>query len=311
MGESVHPRSRHRPLWYYLRRDRYLYLMFAPVALYFILFRYWPIYGVTVAFQKFRLAKGWFGSPFIGLQNFRELFADKAFQVAFVNTWVINGLRILVGFPVPVLFALLLNEVRSVSVKRVVQTITYLPHFISWVVLAGIFTSLFAKDTGAVNQFLELLGIQRVDFLLDNRYFRAVVIGTGIWRDMGWNTIIYLAAIASINPELYESALVDGAGRFQRMVHITLPGISNIIVVVFILWMGRILWMGFEQIYNLYTPLTYESADIIDTYVVRQLTQYPNYGRLAAAGFVKSVVGVVILILANSTVKLFGKEGIY
>lgn len=305
------PEVRSQPFSYYFRRDRYLYVMFVPVALYFLIFHYWPIYGLTVAFQRFRLALGWFGSPFVGLDNFKALFSDPAFHRAFANTWIINGLRILIGFPIPILFALFLNEIRHMFLKRVIQTVTFLPHFISWVVLAGMFISIFSRDSGSVNALLEQLGLERVNFLLDNTYFRGLVIGTGIWRDLGWNTVVYLAAMASLNPDLYDSAMVDGAGRFRRMWSITLPGISNIIVIVFILWTGRILWMGFEQIYNLYTPLTFETGDIIDTYIVRNLMRFPEYGQLAAAGFVKSVIGLAILVAVNHIISRFGHEGFY
>jgi putative aldouronate transport system permease protein len=267
--------------------------------------------GVIMSFEDFSFAKGYFGSPWVGFRHFIYLFKDPTFLHAFRNTWVINGLRISVGWTAPIVFALLLNEVRHRAYKRVVQTFTYLPHFISWVVLSGIMVSILQRDRGSLNALMALLGLKRVEFLMDTSWIRTVVIASDVWKEIGWNTIIYLAAISAINPELYESALVDGANRFARLRYITLPNIVNTMMVVLIIFVGRILMIGFEQIYNLYTPMTYSKIDILDTYIVRNLQQMPNYGRLAAAGMVKSVFGFVLLTLANRLVKLFGREGIY
>lgn len=292
-------------------KNRYLYIMLIPVMLWYLLFCYLPMYGITLAFREFSYNKGFFDSPFVGFANFKELFNDTTFVNALKNTVIINSLRILFGFPVPIIFALLLNEIFHIKFKRVVQTITYLPHFISWVALAGIMNSILALDSGALNVILRSLGFEQVDFLMDNSYFRGTLIVSDIWKEMGWNTIIYLAAIAGINPDLYEAAVVDGAGRWKRIWKVTLPCIQNTMVIMLILQLGYIMQMGFEQIYNLYNAVVYETGDILDTYIVRNLMQNPRYGVQAAAGLVKSVISFVMLVIANNIAKMMGQEGIY
>jgi len=296
----------------YLAANRYMYIIIVPSLVWLLIFRYLPIYGITMAFQDFVIYKGYFGSPFVGLKHFFSLFKLQAFTNAFWNTWTINILRITIGFPMPILLALFLNEVKRPAVKRIVQTVSYLPHFISWVVLAGIFSSLLSKDTGAVNNLLKLFGLSQIDFLQSNRYFRLVLVFTDIWKEIGWGSIIYLAAIAGINPELYESAIVDGAGRFDQVRYITLPSLASTMLVIFILRLGFMLNVGFEQVYNLYNPLVYETGDIVDTWIVRNLQSgAPQFSRLSAAGLVKSLIGMVLLLASNRLVRLFGREGIY
>ena len=293
-----------------LIKKRYLYLMMVPVLAWYIVFQYAPMYGIVLAFQDFRFSRG-FASPFVGFDNFVRLFTDKNFQLAFRNTLVINVLRFIFGVPVPVLFALLLNEVFHSGFKRMVQTVTYLPHFVSWVALAGIINTLLTRDTGAVNVLLQALGFEQIGFLIDNRYFRWMLIATELWKETGWTSIIYLAAIAGIDPALYECAQVEGAKRRQMAWYITLPSISNTVAIMAIIFLGHILAIGFDQIFNLYNPVVYETADILDTYIVRNLQQNPKFGLLSAASIVKSVVGLGLLIAANNACKLFGMEGIY
>ena len=286
------------------------FLILLPFA-WLIIFRYIPLYGVTMAFQDFTFRRGYFGSPWVGVKHFADLFESRLFMRAFRNTWIINGLRVTLGFPAPVILSLLIYEIRSVGFKRVVQTLTYLPHFIGWVILAGIFHSLLAKDMGAVNHLLDSIGLSRIDFLQSNVTFRWVLVFTDIWRDVGFRTIIYLAAIAAINPELYEAALVDGAGRLRRMISVTLPGIASTMVVLFVLQLGNMLSLGFDQVYNLYNPLVYETGDIIQTYILRMLQENPHWSRLAAAGLIRSVIGMVLLLAANRVVRFAGREAIY
>jgi putative aldouronate transport system permease protein len=300
------------PLAASLKRDRYLYLLIVPALIWLLIFKYLPIYGITMAFQDFTLRKGYLGSPFAGYKHFLWLFNRESFMDAFWNTWITNILRIAVGFPAPLLLALLLNEVKSLRFKQAVQTLSYLPHFISWVVLAGIFNALLAKDSGAVNGLMAVIGLPRQDFLQSNQWFRWILVFTDVWKEVGWGTIIYLAAISAINPELYESALVDGAGRWRQMVSITLPLLASTMIVLLILRLGSVLNVGFEQVYNLYNPLVYETGDIIDTWVVRSLQSgSADFSRLAAAGLVKNLIGMVLLLAANRAVRLFGREGIY
>lgn len=295
----------------YISKNRYLYIMGFVVLVWYIIFCYLPMYGIIMAFQEYSFSRGVLGSTFVGFKHFINLFSDTYFMNAFRNTWIINSLRLVFVFPVPIIFALMLNEVKNTKFKRTVQTVTYIPHFISWVILSGIMGTLLARDTGVINEVLAMTGAERIDFLLDNNYIRQTLIVSDIWKEMGWSSIIYLSTIASINPELYEAAFIDGAGRFGRLFHITIPSISNTIVVMMLLFVGRILMIGFEQIYNLYTPVVYESVDIVDTYIVRNLQENPVFGRLAAAGMVKSGIGFILLIIVNRLVKFFGKEGIY
>lgn len=295
----------------FIVKYRGLYLLMLLPLTWLIIFRYIPLYGITMAFQQFTFRQGYFGSPWVGFKHFVDLFESRIFMRAFRNTWAINGLRILFGFPAPVLLALMIYELRNRGFQRLVQTLTYLPHFIGWVVLAGIFRALLARDTGAVNNLFEVLGWNRIDFLQSNDTFRTVLIGTEIWREVGFSTIIYLAAIAAINPELYESAVVDGAGRFRRMISITIPGMASTMIVLLILRIGNLLSVGFDQVFNLYNPLVYETGDIIQTYILRMMRENPHYSRLAAAGFIRSVIGLVLLLVANRVVRFFGREGIY
>lgn len=301
----------HLSTWQYLIKYRYMYMIVVLPFLWIVIFRYWPLYGVTMAFQNFTFRQGYFGSPWVGFKHFIDLFESSFFMRAFWNTWIINSMRIVFGFPAPIILALLLYEVKNTAYRRFVQTLTYLPHFIGWVILAGIFHSLLAKDTGALNNLLEVLGLTRVDFLQSNKTFRGVLIVTEIWRDVGFHTIIYLAAIAAINPELYESAVVDGAGRFRQMWSITLPGMVSTMIVLLILRIGNILTVGFDQVYNMYNPLVYQTGDIIQTYILRMIRENPHWSRLAAAGLIRNVIGMTLLLAANKAVRLFGREGIF
>lgn len=305
------PGTAKTPILAYLNRNKYLYLMILPGLGWLILFQYVPIYGITMAFQDFSFRRGYFGSDWVGLKHFAWLFDNPGFMRAFANTWIINLMRTAFGFPAPIILALLLNEVRHAGFKRTVQTVSYLPHFISWVVLAGLFNAILNFDTGVANNLLDAIGLPRIDFLQSNTYFRPTLVFTDIWKEVGWGTIIYLAAIAAINPELYESAHVDGATRWQRIRYVTLPSIAPTMIVLFILGLGRVLMLGFDQVYNLYNPLVYETGDIIQTYIVRNLSANPNFSRLAAAGLIQSVIGMVLLFGSNRIVRATGREGIY
>lgn len=302
---------RREPLLRHIAKHRYMYLMIVPALVWLIIFQYIPIYGITMAFQQFSLRKGFFGSPFVGLKHFRWLFNNPGFVQAFVNTWIINVGKLALGFTSTIILALLINEVRHTPFKRSVQTVTYLPHFISWVILAGIFNSLFAYETGAVSHLFEAIGIGKFDFLQDNRYFRQFIVVSHVWKEVGWGSIIYLAAISAINPELYEAARVDGAGRWKQVRFITIPGISSTMIIVFIISLGNVLNWGFDQVYNLYNPLVFETGDIMQTYILRSLEHNPNFSRLAAVGFIRSFIGMTLLVVANSLARRFGRTSIY
>ena len=292
--------------------NKFLYALIIPALIYLIVFHYIPMYGLVMSFQDFSFRKGYFGSDWVGLKHFQWLIENPAFRSAFANTFKINLLRIAFGFPAPIILSLIINEVRLTLYKRFVQTLSYLPYFISWVVLAGIFNDLLAPDHGAINSFLALLGLPQINFLMDPNVFPMTLVVSEIWRTVGWGSIIYLATIATISPTLYEAAQVDGASRFQRVLYITLPALRPTMVIILLLQIGNVLRVGFDQVFNLYNPLVYETGDIIQTYIVRSFSIAPEFSRLAAAGFMQSFLGFGMLLAANEVVRrLRAGEGLY
>jgi putative aldouronate transport system permease protein len=288
-----------------------LTLMLAPVIIYFIIFKYVPMYGITMAFKDYKLSLGILGSPWCGFDNFESVFKSYTFIRALKNTIIISLLRLGWGFPMPIILALMLNEVRHLKFKKTVQTISYLPHFLSWVVLSGLFTQLLSPTNGFVNYMIELFGGKSIYFLGDNDWFRSTLVVTSIWKDVGWSSILYLASIAGISSSLYEAAVCDGASRFQRMWHITLPSILPTIMVLLILNVGRIMNAGFDQIFNLYNEGVYEVADIIDTYVYRFGLGKMKYSLGTAIGLFKNIIGFVLVIGTNILSKKFTESGIW
>ena len=277
------------------QKDWQLHLMILPGLLFILIFKYMPLGGITIAFKEFLLGKGIWGSPWVGLENFEYMLALPDTKRVMWNTLFIAAAKILINFPVPIIISILLNEVKNHRFKRSVQTIIYLPYFISWVILAGIIQDLFAKE-GLINQFLGIFGAEPV-FFLGNKYaFLGVLIGTDVWKNFGYNTVVYLAAITGIDETLYEAAKIDGANRFQQIWNVTLPGIAPIVVLMMILNLGNVLNAGFEQIFNLYNPLVYETADIIDTFVYRISLVEANYSLGTAVGLLKSVVSFILIV---------------
>lgn len=272
-----------------------LHLMMLPGLIFILVFKYMPLGGITIAFKEFLPGKGIWGSPWVGLENFEYMLALPDTKRILWNTLFIAAAKILVNFPVPIIVSILLNEVRGHRFKRTVQTIIYLPYFISWVILAGIIQDLFAKE-GMINQFLGLFGASPVFFLGDKYAFLGVLIGTDVWKNFGYNTVVYLAAITGIDETLYEAAKIDGANRFQQIWNVTLPGIAPIVTLMLILNLGNVLNAGFEQIFNLYNPLVYETADIIDTFVYRISLIEANYSLGTAVGLLKSVVSFILIV---------------
>lgn len=291
-----------------MAKCKYLYLLIFPAVVLVFIFSYIPMYGVIIAFKDYRLMQGILGSSWAGLYHFRVMFAGYSFYEVLLNTVVISLYRIIFGFPAPILLALLLNEMRHVLFKRVVQTISYLPYFLSWVVLAGIFSTVFALDRGFINLLLQLAGLEQIDFLISVQWFRTVLISTGIWQSFGWSSIIYLAVIAGINPELYEAAEIDGASRLRRAVSITIPSLIPVICILLILNLGGLFSAGFDQIYNLYSPSVYRVADVIDTYVYRQGLVNRDYSYATAVGLFQNVIGFMLIIGANFIVKRFNRD---
>ena len=277
------------------QKDWQLHLMILPGLLFILLFKYMPLGGITIAFKEFLPGKGIWGSPWVGLENFEYMLALPDTKRVMWNTLFIAAAKILINFPVPIIISILLNEVKNHRFKRSVQTIIYLPYFISWVILAGIIQDLFAKE-GLINQFLGIFGAEPVFFLVNKYAFLGVLIGTDVWKNFGYNTVVYLAAITGIDETLYEAAKIDGANRFQQIWNVTLPGIAPIVVLMMILNLGNVLNAGFEQIFNLYNPLVYETADIIDTFVYRISLVEANYSLGTAVGLLKSVVSFILIV---------------
>lgn len=295
----------------YLNQKKYLYILLIPCVLYFFIFNYIPMYGVIMAFKDFNFAKGILGSPWVGLDNFRYMFGLSDFYTVFWNSFYLGILRLLFGFPFPILLALFLNEMRNLVFQRVSQTIIYLPHFISWVVIGGILVNFLSPTWGVVNIFLVKLGLDPIFFLADPDYFRPIVILSSIWKESGWGSIIYLAAIAGINSELYEAASIDGAGRLKKLWYITLPGIKSTIVVLFLLRLGQIMGNGFEQIFVLQNPMNLDVSEVFETYAYRVGILGGRFSFGTTVGLFTSVIGLIFLLIGNTIAKLFKEEGIW
>jgi putative aldouronate transport system permease protein len=290
-----------------------LYLLLLPVILYFAIFHYVPIYGITLAFKDFKFSNGILGSPWVGFANFQKLFSSVFFYRVLTNTLVISIYRLIFGFPAPIILAILLNEMTSLKFKRIVQTVSYLPHFISWVILAGIVTELLSPSRGVINYILSFFGREPIYFLASAEYFRPILIISGIWQSVGWGSIIYLAAIAGIDEEQKEAAYIDGANRFQIIRYIIIPSIIPVISIVLILNLGSILNAGFDQVFNLYNAMVMETGDIIDTYVYRVGLVNMQYSFSTAVGLFKNLIGFFLVISANMVIRRFdeGKNAIW
>ncbi|WP_240941904.1 ABC transporter permease subunit [Paenibacillus sp. HB172176] len=288
-----------------LKHRQYYYLL-VPGLLYFLIFKYIPMLGVSMAFQDFKITGGMFGSPWAGLKWFHILFDNDDFWIAFRNTLIISVYKLVFYFPAPIIAAMLINEVFSSKIKRTIQTIIYFPHFTSWVIISGVMVTILSPSTGLVSLFH-----MSSSPLMQPEYFRSLLVASEIWKEMGWGTVIYFAAISGINPEQYEAATIDGANRLRMAWNITLPSIANTIVIMFILRTGHILSVGFDQVYNLYNPLVYNVGDILDTYVYRTGLTSGRFSLATAAGLFQSAVGLVLLLICNWTAKRLGREGIW
>lgn len=277
------------------RKELPLHLMLLPSVIVILIFSYGPIAGLVMAFQDYLPEKGWFGSPWVGLANFKFLLLLPGSLQTLWNTIYIAFLKGLFGLITPLIAALLLNELRSIRYKRTLQTILYLPHFLSWVILSGILIDVLSPSMGIVGNFMKLFGVQPIFFLGDNKWFPIVAVASDIWKEFGFNSVVFLAALTSIDPTYYEAAIIDGAGHMRRLWHITLPSLSNMLVMLALLNLGNILNAGFDQIFNLYSPVVYESGDIIDTFVYRTGIRDALYSVAAAGGLFKSVVSLLLL----------------
>lgn len=300
-----------RSLWSRIKRDKYLYMLLLPGLLFFIIFCYVPMYGIVLAFKEYDPGLGIMGSPWVGLRYFERIFKGSMIWKVIGNTLRISFAKIVIGFPMPVIFALLLNEIRHVKFKKTVQTITYLPHFLSWVVVAGLVTQLFSPSYGLYGYLAEFFGFQPQVLLAQKWPFFWTLIVSDIWKGIGYGSIIYLAAISGIPQELYEAAKIDGAGRFRQAVSITLPSIMPTVCIMFILRMGSVLSANFDQVFTLYNPAVYDSAEILDTYVYSLGLEQFEYSLSTAVGLAKNVVQFGLVMLTNWVVGKFSDSTIW
>ncbi|CAM4192604.1 ABC transporter permease subunit [Paenibacillus alkaliterrae] len=308
-AEVVQKRNR---FWFKAFQQRYLYMMSLPFVIWIFIFSYVPVWGWLTAFQNYKPKDSILNQTWVGLDNFIELFQDERFYIVLRNTLAMSTMGLIVGFTIPVIFALLLNEMRGQFFKRSVQTISYLPHFVSWVVVAGLVSKMLSTDGGAVNQLLMWLGFidAPIQFMAKGELFWGIVTLSDLWKEMGWNSIIFLAAMAGIDPELYEASTVDGAGRFRKMWHITLPGIRTTFMVLFILSIGHLISIGFEKQFLLGNPLVSDYSEVLDLYALKYGIQMSRYSYGTAIGIFNSVVSILLVFIANGIYKRVTKESI-
>ncbi|GIN71037.1 putative multiple-sugar transport system permease YteP [Bacillus sp. J14TS2] len=300
-----------KPLTIRLWKDRWLYLFLLPGLVYFLVYKYMPMWGVLISFQNYQPHLGIWNSQWVGFKHFERFFSEPEFWMLFRNTLYIAFLDLMIFFPITIIIALLLNEVRKEMFKRFVQTMVYVPHFLSWVVVVGISYILLTTEGGIINELISWVGGDKIPFLMSQDWFRPLIIIQMIWKDAGWGTIIFLAALAGVNSQLYEAARIDGANRWRLLWHITLPSIRSVIVILLILRLGNFLDLGFEQIFLMLNAMNREVGEVFDTYVYQVGIRQGQFSYSAAVGLFKSIVGFILVIGANSLAKKFGEEGIY
>ena len=295
----------------HFKREWQIYAMLLPTIVWFLVFLYKPMYGLQIAFKDYSIFRGVAGSPWVGLEHFETLFSNDQFLRAIGNTIKISALNLLFGFPAPIILALMFNEILHASYKRTAQTIVYLPHFISSVIIAGIVITAFSPTAGIVNTIMGWFGLDPIYFLTQPEWFRPIFVGTGIWQEAGFGSIVFLAAIAGVNPSLYESAMVDGANRWQMMWKITIPSILPTILIMLIIRIGNVMEVSFELVILLYQPATYETADVVNTWIYRQGLQSGQYDLAAAGGLFNAVVAFVLVMTANALSRHFSRTPLW
>lgn len=298
-------------LWKRYWSARYLFALFVPAFVFYILFCYTPLFGAQIAFKNYVFRKGILGSDWVGLKHYKQLFGMRSFREVFTNTVVISMLKLVFSFPAPIVFAVLLSELRVSWFKKSVQTISYLPHFLSWVVLGGMFIQILSPTTGPVNAMLKSMGVQPINFLANTRWFRSVLVATTVWKGFGWGSVVYLAAITGIDPQLYEAAEIDGAGRVRKIMAITVPSILPVMTIMFIFAVGSIVNDDFDQIFNLYNTAVYKVGDVLGTYTYRLGLIDMRYDFSTAVGLFKNVVAFALVFITNSIVKRINEYGIW
>lgn len=310
-GEHTHmPKKSKKTFIRTIKMNKWLYLLMIPGLIHYVLFKYAPMWGILISFQDYNPYKGFLGSEWMGLKHFKQFFTGPNFISLFRNTLSISVLNILFTFPAPILLALLINEVKFSKFKKAVQTCVYIPHFISWVIVASLSYTLFGSS-GVVNRVLNSLGLETVKFLTSTSLFRPMIVGQSIWKGTGWGTIVFLAAMAGVDLQLYEAAIVDGAGRFRQVWHVTLPAIRSTVVIMLILKLGDVLDTGFDQIYLMSNALNRSVSEVFDTYVYTVGITQASYSLSTAVGLFKSVIGIVLIFSANTLAKKAGESGIF
>lgn len=296
-----------------IKKYKYLFLLMLPGILYYIIFHYIPMFGIVIAFQDYKPWDGIMNSAWVGFKNFNQFFKSYYFLRLIRNTLFINGLKLVFGFPMPIIFALLLNEVENKIFKKSIQSVSYFPNFMSWIIAVGLMVNLFSPSVGIINMFLVEIGHEPINFMLEQKYFLPLVIGSSVWKSFGWGSIIYLAAISGVDVQLYDSAVVDGAGRLRQAFHITLPSLMPAAVILLIFSVGAALGSDFEQLLAMMGDKAslYEVGDVIDTYVYREGMLYANYSLAAAVGVFKGFVGLILIFGVNWLANKFGQKGIW
>lgn len=305
------PPKKKSELLRHLSRYKALYIMLIPGMLYFLVFKYLPMGGSVIAFQNYNIFKGIGGSEWVGLKWFEQFLTYPKLTRLIKNTLLISFYQIIFAFPAPIILALLFNELKKIVFKRTVQTIVYLPHFLSWTIVFGFVYMILSVQTGMLNSVIEFFGFEPINFLQKAEYFRTIIVASGIWKELGWSTIIFLAALSGINPSLYEAAKIDGAGRWKQMIHISIPGILPAIMILLLLKIGSVLDSGVDQILIFLNPMTMSTGDVLDTYAYRMGILGGEYSLSTAIGLFKSVVGLILLIVANKISKLTTGESLY
>lgn len=303
--------ERRRNIWKGVKRDRFLYLLALPGIVFFILFKYVPMWGILISFQDYSPYQGMWASPWIGFEHYIRFFSNPDFLILFRNTMAINLLSLIFFFPLPILLSVMMNELRGNKFRKTIQSIVYLPHFLSWVIIVGITFLLLSTGEGIVNQLLVAAGLNKIDFLTNPNYFWFLLTVQSIWKDAGWGTVLFLAAMAGIDPQLNEAAKIDGAGRLRQIWHITLPGIRSVVIILLILRIGHIMDVGFEQVFLMMNGAVSQVADVFDTYVYRLGIKQGQLSFSTAVGVFKSFVGLILVIGANKLAKKFGEDGVY
>ncbi len=296
--------------WKKIKKSKYLYLMMLIPLVYYVLFHYMPLYGVLISFKDYKVAKGVWGSPWVGFKWFEKFLTDEYFWKLVRNTLLLNIYGLLWGFPIPIALALMLNEVSSSGFKRIIQSVSYLPHFISTVVVCGMVMNFLSLD-GIINRFVAFLGFDKIQFMLMPEWFRTVFTASGIWQTCGWTSIIYLSALTAVDQEVLEAAMIDGANRFQKIRYVTLPSIAPTISIMLIMQLGKLMSLGYEKIILLYNGSTYETADVISSYVYRRGILNNDFSYSTAVGLFQSVVGVLLLICSNTITKKLSENSLW